>query len=313
LETRTDHSVFLSSREMRVQIGDVCCSIFCPDSEIYTSLYRLYHNFLSDQPEDITLKINVVEQISTANIKSALSRGEFIRSEGRIVAIYRLSGKQSTTTNHTINLTAGKCYFGPQLGFKIMNLILPASYYAVVKLRHPDGLSAMLVHSCGIIRRGQVLLFAGPPETGKTTIARLCGDEHGQVVNDEMVLLSGVRPNSGRPMVQGIPIIGGIAQRLNVKAPLACVIMLKQDSKTAVRRLSRLEAYLRFMRQVIASWDYYAGYKDTKKIILQNTEFSDWVTKNVPFYELQFTLDREQLWRAVAELEGSFLKGEAVA
>jgi hypothetical protein len=37
-------------------------------------------------------------------------------------------------------------------------------------------------------------------------------------------------------------------------------------------------------------------------------EFSDEVTAAVPFYELEFTLDRDKLWETVGELEKSLEK-----
>jgi hypothetical protein len=156
------------------------------------------------------------------------------------------------------------------------------------------------------------MIFTGPSETGKTTIARLCGNEYGKVVNDEMLLVTGAEPDGARLMTQGVPIIGGVAQRLNVKAPPSCVLMLKQAQKTSIRPLDRVEAYRRFLRQVITPLGVIEP-DDIKTMLTEVTRFSDEMTKAVPFYELEFTLEKEPLWRAVGEIEESLVKGEAAA
>ena len=158
----------------------------------------------------------------------------------------------------------------------------------------------MLVHSCGILRNGQALLFAGPSETGKTTVGRLCSEDYGRLLNDEMVLLSWPHPRNRSLWVHSVPILSGLPFRLNTSAPLACVLLLKQSKKTAVRRLDRMEAYLRFMYQVISP----AHFRETDRraIFSLIAEFTDEVTEVTPFYELEFTPDRNLLWEVEAKL-----------
>ena len=163
----------------------------------------------------------------------------------------------------------------------------------------------MLVHSCGILRNGEVSLFAGPSETGKSTIGRLCGEDYGLPLNDEMVLLSWPHPPDRSLLVHSAPIFGELPFRLNTSASLARVLMLKQSQRTAVRRLVRKEAYLRFMYQIINP----AHFRQTDKraIFSLIAEFTDEVTKVTPFYELEFTRDRNLLWEVetkIAELKG---------
>ena len=167
----------------------------------------------------------------------------------------------------------------------------------------------MLIHACGILRGESMVIFTGPSETGKTTIARLCGSKYGKVVNDEMLLVTG-GADGGSLSIHGIPIIGGVKQRLNIKAPPVCVMMLKQAKKTSVRPLDRVEAYLRFMRQVIAP-RHITEPDDINKMLTATTGFADTLTKAIPCYELAFTLEKEPLWQAVAETEASLGKGEA--
>jgi hypothetical protein len=272
----------------------------------------LYADFLSDKPTDISIELDIIEQLSTPYIESALPPAKILKWGEYIAAICRVNGDKSASASPSIKVTVERQQFAPQLGFKIMNLLLPASYYTVHNKKHRDSLPAMLVHACGILRKGQLMIFTGPSETGKTTIARLCGNEYGEVVNDEMLLVTGEGPDGGRLMTQGVPIIGGVAQRLNVKSPPVCVLILKQAKKTSIRPLDRVEAYLRFMRQVITPRGLIEP-DDNKAMLTEITRFSDEMTKAVPFYELEFTLEKEPLWRAVGEIEESLMKGEAAA
>ena len=187
---------------------------------------------------------------------------------------------------------------------------MPSFYYTGLWKKYQDNLPAMLVHACGILRKGKLMIFTGPSETGKTTIARSCGTEHGQVVNDEMLLVSGAGINGAGLITQGVPIIGGVEQRLNVKAPLACVLMLKQAKTTSVRPLDRAEAYRRFLRQVIMPRELVRP-DDNTAMLTEVARFSDLMTKTVPFYELEFTLEKDPLWKAVDEIEESLMKGKA--
>ena len=67
-----------------------------------------------------------------------------------------------------------------------------------------------------------------------------------------------------------------------------------------MRRLDRLEAYLRFMYQIINP--AYFRQTDRRTILSLIAEFSDEVTKVTPFYELEFTPDRNLLWEVEAKL-----------
>jgi len=298
----------LSNTTLRVRIGDACCTLNCRDPEVYNYLSGLYSSFLSDSPAAISMELDIIEKFDQQEISSAESRWTVLRWGPVIAGIYRLSENEAGGPLCTVSVAVEKYLFDPSLGCKIKNLLIPMVYYTV-RDRDRNALPAMLVHSCGILRHGKLLLFAAPSEMGKTTVARLCGDEHGQVVNDEMLLLSAGEENAA-PTGQGVPIIGGVDRRTNATAPLACVLMLKQSERTSLRRLDRLEAYLRFMRQVIAPRAFNGGSDDTKEMLAETTAFSDRVTKAVPFYELEFTPESGPLWEAIAGLEKTLAGGE---
>jgi hypothetical protein len=298
-----------SSQTIQVQIGDVSCLIICHDATIMRYFRQLYTGFLSDKSADIVVDLDIVEQFKALDLESPVRPVKKLMWGDQVAAICTIGGKISTGERSTIKITVERQRLAPRFGFKIMNMLLPAAYYTVLQEKQQDNLPAMLVHACGIIRQGRLMIFTGPSEMGKTTIARFCGDKHGQVVNDEMLLVTGTGMDGVELMIQGVPVIGGVAQRLNVKAPLECVFMLKQSQKTSIRALDRVEAYRRFLRQVILPRNLIKP-DDNTTMLTGIARFSDLMTKAVPFYELEFTLEQEVLWRAVDEIEESLMKGQ---
>jgi len=183
------------------------------------------------------------------------------------------------------------------------------AYYSGCKIKY-DGTNppALFLHACGIIRHDKMVLFAGPSEIGKTSIARLCGNRHGEVINDEMVLVSRPGLHGIGMIAQGAPIIGGVSQMRNIAAPINCIFLLKQGSKTRVNHLDKTAVYLSLIRQVINP--AYIGQRGGREVYTMMADFSADLVENIPIYELEFTLDEAALWRTIEELEETLGKVE---
>jgi hypothetical protein len=259
-------SAMLSEYTLGVRIGNVCCAIKCPDIEIYYKLQRLYQDFLSVQPADITYKL----------------------------------------VHQTISSIGGKSPHDLDSEFKYINRFFSFAYNSACKVKYNYNPPAMLVHACGILRSGKVMVFTGPSEAGKTTTALLCGERHGTVINDEMLLFSRPTPENPVINIRGTPVIGGLSTRRDITAPLRSILFLKKGKNTRINRLDKVDTYLRFMRQIITP--AYTDQKEKRAALSLMAQFSDEVTANAPVYELEFSLDGELLWQAVAELEGELEK-----
>ncbi|MFC1893827.1 hypothetical protein ACFLYR_07390 [Chloroflexota bacterium] len=308
MQAQIEDGLLSATDTMRVQIGDVGCLLICRDAEVFGNLKNLYRNFLTLEPADISFELEPVERMNSAEIEAALDEMRFTHEGNHFTSTNLIITGEHNLTGRTISMTVEKRLLSSDVGPNYVNRALSLAYYTACKVRYNGNPPALLVHSCGILRHGQALLFVGPCGAGKTTIARLCGMEYGQVLNDEAVLVSRPHQSNDALRVQGVPMIGELHQRLNIAAPLRCVLLLKQSKKTDIHRLDRMEAYLSFMRQVWAP--AYIGQRDRRAIYSLIAEFSDEVTRTTPFYELEFSLDKESLWEVVAELEGELERRE---
>ena len=307
--TEFTKGVASSNNTLALQIGSVCCALKCQEEEVYHRLKQLYHSFLSEQPVDITVELEETKRLSDDDA------GLDLMENGHI---HELTVGFRTTSQMTAELPdlrhaasgAGKMdqAGSDHLDFKFLNRLLSISYYTVCQEKYGGNPPAMLVHSCGVLRDGRALVFAGPSEAGKTTVARLCGKRDGEVINDEMLLISRPNSNGHGIVVQSAPIIGRFPPQRSLTAPLRCILLLKKSNKTAVRRLERVEAYLRFLRQIITP--AYIGQKDAREVLSLMAAFCDEVTGSTPVFELEFNLDGESLWQVIAGLEGSLDKNE---
>ncbi len=298
----TTRGAVSSSDTLSLEIGGICCSLKVRDKEVNGRLKRLYSNFICRRPVDITVELEESQTAQSDDLDQVLSETRYIHENGNSFrTTSQVISGQYSLADHSIKMSGAKGLVDPNFEYNHLNQLLALAYYSACKIKYNGHPPAMLVHSCGILRYGRTLVFAGPSEAGKTTIARLCGKGDGEVLNDEIVLM--YRPASdGGVTVQGVPFVSRFSPRSGKAAPLSCVMLLKKSETTRVRALERSEGYLRFMRQIVAP--AYIGQRDRRAVYSLMAEFSDEITRTIPVYELEFNLDGEALWRTVGELEG---------
>jgi hypothetical protein len=277
------------NRALGIQIGGTCCSLTCPDDEIYRSLKGLYRNFLTEQTADVTI------DLERSNGKAGHASGED-QTGGEELGFAVLCDEPD---RFVVEMECNLDESGN--GFTYMNRLFYMAYYTACLEKYGDGTPAMLVHACGILRKGRAFIFTGPSESGKTTIAGLCREKDGRVISDEMVLISRPGPEGGIS-VQSVPIIGGFPPGINITVPLSCILLLKRGDRTRVSPVSPVDAYLRLISQTIKPC--YVGQREVESVFPLLADFSQETTGSVPFYELEFAIDGESLWQEIDNLEG---------
>lgn len=299
---RRSESPTLHEHALGIQIGSVCCELRCQDTEIYDKLQKVYHNYLTDEEADVTAVIELTDRMSVDKLRSVLERTRYIHKGNRFRTTSKLINGDYYPESRTIKITGERNLLDPDVEINNLNQLISAAYYSACKTKYDMNPPAMLVHACGILRHDRVLVFTGPSEIGKTTVAQLCGEKHGEVFNDEMLLMSRPGPNGNGVTIQNAPILGDLLPGRNTAAPLSCIFLLKQNNRTSLRYLDKAEAYLRFIRQIIAPTCI--GYLDKRTVYSLMADFSAEIVKAVPIYELEFNRDANALWQIANELEG---------
>lgn len=286
----------------RLQIGNICCELRCNDAETIQKLRTLYHNYVTDAESDVMVELEVTSRVNTDKLKSALTRSRYLRHGNNFRSSGKLLKGNYDLDSRTVKITGEKALIDPDNEANLLNQLISVSYYSGCKMKYNTNPPAMLVHACCILRNGRALIFAGPSEVGKTTIAQLCGDRHGEIFNDEILLMSRPGLDGNCITIQNTPILGDFPPGRNATAPLRCIFMIKQNNRTACRYLEKSEAYLRFMRQIIGP--SCVGNYDKRTAYSIMADFSSEVVQAVPVYELEFNQDSKALWRITDELEG---------
>ena len=299
---RKSRSITSSDHTLRIQIGSVCCELRCRDSEIHHKLQKLYLNYLTDEEADVAVEMELTNRVSIEKLRSVLERTRYINQGNRFRSTSKLIKGSYDPEKRTIKITGEKKLLDPDNKINNLNQLLSAAYYSACKTKYDMNPPAMLVHACGILRNDRALVFTGPSDIGKTTIAKLCGKKHGEIFNDEMVLMSRPGLNGNGVTIQNTPILGDLLPGRNMAARIRCVFILKQNNRTSLRYLDKPEAYLRFIRQIIAP--SCIGYLDKRSVYSLMADFSAEVIKSVPIYELEFNRDGNALWQMADELEG---------
>ena len=303
LKAESGHNMLSENHALGIRIGSVCCALRCRDDKEYQKLHQLYHDFLTEEPADIVIDLEVTDHLNPRDLDEVFSETMFSHEGGRFWTNSRIVTGQYDLANRIIKITAERSLGNPELEFNHLNRLITMAYYSGCKVKY-NGSSppALLVHACGILRYGKAIVFAGPSGAGKTSIAHLCDKRRGQIINDEMVMIS--RPISGSNGItaQGVPVIGGVSSHGNMSAPLRCILLLKRSGRTSINYLDKAEAYLRFIRQVITP--AHIGQRSGREVYSLMADFSTELVKSIPIYELEFNLDKITLWQAVSELEG---------
>ena len=286
-----------------IQIGSINCTLKCNDKIIFEKLQSLYQNYLTDEPADITLEIDLTDHISVVDLESILSRSRYMHQGNQFRSSGKLLKGHYDLENRVIKMVGERNLMDPDNAkLNLLNQLISMAYYAACKMVYKANPPAMLVHACGIFRNGKAYIFTGPSEIGKTTVAKLCGNKHSEVFNDEMVLMSYPGSNGKGVQIQNVPILGECLPGRNFSAPLSTIFLLKQNQRTAYNYVEKAEAYLRFIRQIIAP--SCVGDYDKRTAYSTMADFSSAIVGTVPIHELEFNLDKYSLWQIMDELDG---------
>lgn len=153
----------------------------------------------------------------------------------------------------------------------------------------------LLFHCSALAIEGKAYLFTAPSGTGKSTHTRLWREYFGNqviMVNDDKPLL---RFEKNQVLVFGTPYGGKEGLQTNVSVPVAGIVILHQNEKNVIRRLSLSEAYPMLLNQTYRRQDA-EGMVQTMQLVERLAA--------LPVYSMGCTISKEAVEMAYQTLTG---------
>jgi hypothetical protein len=176
---------------------------------------------------------------------------------------------------------------------KIAPFVLNYPYDQAILLNRLSRFGAGVVHSCGVVVDGNGLIFGGPSDVGKTTLARLWRENGATLLNDDRVIL---RVVDGKATLSGSPWHGEEPEVRAQTVPLRAIFHLKQARENKIRELAATEALAKLIATTVAPF----YLKENMERLLES-----WarIVELLPSYVLEFTPDRRAVDACRAVLE----------
>lgn len=151
----------------------------------------------------------------------------------------------------------------------------------------------LILHAACVDTHFGGLLFSGPSGVGKSTQAGLWQKHAGaRLINGDRPVL---QKTAGGWQAWGAPYAGSSHCFVNESCPVRAVVLLRQESRCSLRRLTGAEAYRGvFAGITAASWD--------RECVLLACQLTEALLSDVPIYRLSCTPDVEAVELLKAEL-----------
>jgi hypothetical protein len=277
--------------ECRLKIGDVCCSLVLNSQRHCSSLKSYYNNFLSNEEPDFTVYTNITQSeekivLPVSIIMSKTVDGNNFNFHSGLIkgSINREARKCTIDVNHILFRR-----------IRLFEHFLFQIYYTVLNDLNSKKSESFLLHACSVEKEGTGYVFTGPPESGKSTIARLSSKHN--VLGDEIALIKEQNENY---YIESTPFRGDFKESNKGKVKLGGIFLIKHGKKNIIREIGKKEFVTSFIREII----YPATLLSTDKLEIYSKmfEISSSIADTVPFYELSFLPD-ETFWNNINTLK----------
>ena len=253
-------------RETRLSVGDLVVSL---ETEAGIDVSGYVDSFVVETPSDATIRVRSGLELPPVGRYQQLSVGEdelFADQDIRWSAIKSLDGESVVIHRTGLGLLM---QFAPESSCDVVDVWLRRSDGAdgasegrssrrlslVELLPLPilvllTGRQGLFLHSCGVIDRGEGILFAGVSGSGKSTMSELWrkfGPPATSVIDDEHII---ARCVGGRTSLYGAPWRRGLREARKESAPLRAIFFLSHGPGNRCAPLSPGEALAQLMSQV---------------------------------------------------------------
>ena len=247
----------------------------------YAALFRDYFGReCSREKPDILLDFKISGRESISEIDDSLFtskvlvEGGFEMSGGLVKGWYDRDAKHGKILVHEVLTEV------PTV--RVFEQLLYQAFYSTKHLRPGD---VFLIHSCGIIHDGSGYLFAGPSESGKSTVAKLSLPDI--VLNDEVnsICFSGMGVE-----LCGTPFNGLFKEKTEGCSELRMVLLLKHGLDNKLTEVTGAGAVKALMREIVPP----IGLDEviTSGVRADMLDIAVRIHRSVPVYQLEFQPNR---------------------
>jgi len=275
--------------ETFLRIAEITIAIRCDDQRIACRFEGSHTPFLIDPASpDVVLDVIFLEQYDPP-------RGELLFDSGGVWRMYAEGdGVRIECQTDVVGPTPHKvATFNHDFTRGTIRVSLTRPYnpleYPLDELLMANLLGlgrGVELHCCGVIdHAGRGHLFVGQSGAGKTTTARLWGDDAREIVSDDRVI---VRERDGELWMFGTPWHGEADLASPGSAPLTGVYLLAQATENELRELPASAAVARLFGCTFPPFHNAAAVSFTMSMLER-------IVARVPVREFRFTADRSAL------------------
>lgn len=286
--------------ECRVQIGDICLSIQSGVPKFIPYFRHYYRNYLSKNDPDLCVEVmEIVDNVEESNIPEDILEWNSLETKvvsGITFSLYNglIKGAYHKREKHC-QVILEKIVFGDSHLPLFERFIFRDLYYVILEQKKFNAQPpTFFIHGCGILRKGNGYLFTGPSGCGKTTVAQL---SKGDVILHDEILI--VNKNGIDYELASTPYLSQIEEIRNIATKLKAALFLKHGKRTFLKRLSKIEATSRIVKQIVLPLPLLSFNRKTA--FSEMLSFSGQLAEHIPFYELSF-LPKPNFWELIDSL-----------
>ncbi len=278
--------LFRKNNQYRLKIGNrVIGMTFRPAK--FAPLFRDFFGAKgSEEPADANLEFRIINYKGEKRLEDSLFRSKIMTKSGfqlsgGLIEGYYDADKKSGKLRIDKLFTMLPC-------LRVFEQILYQAFYSAGDDRKLD---TFLIHSSAVIHRGMGFIFTGPPDAGKSTIAKVSLPK--AVLNDEINIIS---HTDGKIWVRSTPFNGLFEQKTNTQSELRAILLLHKAGKNELVRIEGAQAVTPLAREIVPP----IGLNEvlTPGVKEAMLDMACRLARSIPIFKLLF-LPNGSFWRAI--------------